>query len=83
MPARSKFKTTPSPSDPYVFPQDVGHLTGGDALYVREGGMTLRDYFAAQAVSGWVGDAYIDPVTLASLAYELADRMLAERVRND
>lgn len=44
--------------------------------------MTLRDYFAAKALSGMVGsDHYIesDYETLAELAYSIADAMIEER----
>lgn len=59
---------------------------------VKQGGMTLRDYFAAKAVNGlcsnsvWlqesfnhVGDECINVV--AKAAYELADAMLVERAK--
>lgn len=45
-------------------------------------GMTLRDYFAARAMSGILTtptEGELDPTVLASMAYEYADAMLAER----
>jgi len=61
--------------------------TGGPAFPVGYGyaqadevGMTLRDYFAAQAAAGLgaVG-SFISPEIWARTAYEIADAMLAER----
>ena len=46
-------------------------------------GMSLRDWFAGQALAG-LGAAKLyadDPYLLAMAAYEVADDMLAERVR--
>lgn len=40
-------------------------------------GMSLRDYFAGQAISGWVSDD--DPTVFAHQAYRLADAMLKAR----
>ena len=43
-------------------------------------GMTLRDYFAAQAMLGYMHDCYdLDHKERAAAAYEQADSMLAER----
>ena len=48
-----------------------------------EGGMTLRDYFAAKAMQGFVtlgGDTHPqDRVRFASAAYAIADAMLKAR----
>jgi len=45
-------------------------------------GMTLRDYFAGQAVSGLYADANTwTHVEAAKCCYDLADAMLAERDR--
>ena len=49
-------------------------------------GMTLRDYFAASALSGAMGhfpldQAKFDKVITARLCYSVADAMLAERAR--
>ena len=45
-------------------------------------GMTMRDYFAAKAMQGFAADpntASIPCIEIASLAYQWADAMLAER----
>jgi len=56
---------------PMVAPQ-------GDYLNVSEEGMTLRDWFAGQALaSDWAGD--YSPTGAAEQAYRYADAMLAER----
>jgi len=46
-------------------------------------GMTLRDWFAAQALTGYLANCGEDPSPLrcAAFAYELADAMLAVRTR--
>lgn len=59
---------------------------GGPAFPVSgfSSGMTLRDYFAGQALAGitvgcgWQGGPW---ETMAAHAYEAADAMLAERER--
>ena len=45
------------------------------------GGMTLRDYFAGQALAGALADPTCDlaPIELAKIAYREADAMLAAR----
>lgn len=69
--------------------------TGGQAFPTPEnwqlgGGMTLRDYFAAKALSGMladpaVGTSHKSPqegaAALANVCYMLADAMLAERAK--
>lgn len=69
----------------YAFPQDEGAVT--------DRGLTLRDYFAAQALTGiqqW--DAILNGKhakfqhsdafeQMAKTAYGIADAMLAERVK--
>ena len=43
-------------------------------------GMTLRDYFAAKAISGlMVGEDNPDFVLLADMSYQVADAMLKSR----
>jgi hypothetical protein len=44
--------------------------------------MTDRDTFAAAALTGLVGGRYDATATVASRAYNLADAMLRERLRN-
>lgn len=68
------------PCDEYAFPAaDCGH----GAPYA--GGMTLRDYFAAKAMSGWLAsfgpDDAVTVKRIAEFAYEVADAMLLERVK--
>lgn len=58
-----------------AFPQ--GKAVGSVSLL--EGGMTLRDYFAAKALQGLLsGRNHIAEVSVR-LAYEYADAMLKER----
>lgn len=46
----------------------------------HHGGMTLRDYFAAQALNGFMSiPGGGDPKTDAAYAYRIADAMLAAR----
>lgn len=62
----------------YVYPQD--HPDGVAGL-ARGGGLTLRDYFAAQALTGMRARSGVDgrAVYYARLAYEQADEMLKAR----
>jgi hypothetical protein len=63
----------------YAFPIPV-HTEDGHYLYTEDG-MTLRDYFAGQALAGILSNnsAYSDPETHARLAYSHADAMLKAR----
>jgi hypothetical protein len=62
---------------------------GGPAFPVKyqSGGMTLRDYFAGQALAGFLAAHAGQGVSLpeddwsATRAYEIADAMLAERAK--
>lgn len=59
-----------------AFPAPAG------ARHITTNGMSLRDYFAAQAITAdWIGDHSI--YEQAELAYKVADAMLAERARKD
>ena len=56
----------------------------GGYKYSMSEGMSLRDYFAAKAMQGWalipnVPGAKRHEATIAKMAYELADAMIAER----
>jgi hypothetical protein len=63
-----------------AFPQASYNMKGG---YDIIGGMTLRDYFAAKAMVGWLTtwefDESVNAATLAEFCYRMADAMLAER----
>ena len=54
---------------------------------VKHGGfardMTMRDYFAAEALRGFITDEFIQPryEQVAKACYELADAMLKERIK--
>lgn len=52
-------------------------------LSVPQQGMTLRDWFAGQALVGWLSDPNNthDADTISRCCYEYADAMLAERER--
>lgn len=64
----------------YAFPFQVNNSTR------YENGMTLRDYFAAKAMSGiltgtgWMGNTVS---TLSKMSYEVADAMLKERLKDN
>lgn len=69
----------------YAFPQE-GH--SGDVHY--HPGLTLRDYFAAQAITGLLAVAQAENTlgginwaeSIATDAYMLADAMMAEREKS-
>ena len=74
-----------------AFPREYHY----DDFPVSEPGMTLRDYFAAQALTGLIakhpplapttddGPEYQTPALAARGAYIYADAMLAERERSN
>ena len=46
----------------------------------NEHGMTLRDYFAAKAMQGYMNDCYdLEPTERSIAAYKQADEMLKAR----
>jgi hypothetical protein len=51
----------------------------GSGLSLRDGGMTLRDYFAAKAMQGLIEEFGWDISRLVKKAYEIADAMLEAR----
>lgn len=59
------------PHNPSAFPF-VG-------TYTAAPGMTLRDWFAGQALAGWLADGAEDHRNAAKHAYLFADAMLLER----
>jgi hypothetical protein len=48
-----------------------------------QGGMALRDWFAGQALAGWVAcpETTGEPESGAEYSYKIADAMLAERAK--
>jgi len=62
------------PDNPPAFPCSI-HMKGGDKLSFP--GMTLRDYFAGQALLACNRGS--SSVEFARMAYSIADAMLAER----
>lgn len=67
------------PENPFAFPMAVP----GDCMTQPADGMTLRDWFAGQALTGWMHDGLPrdrDDV-VARECYAMADAMLAERSR--
>ena len=56
-------------------------ITKESRLMVCSEGMTLRDYFAAKAMQGWLGSRAmaVDGRQVAAAAYILADAMISER----
>ena len=58
-----------------AFPNDGSHANNH-----HEGGMTLRDYFAAVALPA-VMAVFRQPEAVAAEAYRYADAMIAERKR--
>ncbi len=64
--------------NPCIFPQE--HWDDERTMWVRTGGLTLRDYFAGQALAGMMTPAPEFPASeIATDAYAFADAMLAER----
>jgi len=70
---------TDNPENPFAFPVP---------LTFQDGGMTLRDYFAAHvaqgmaAFSGTSGTSY-GPHEIAGRSYQIADAMLIQRETRD
>ena len=63
-----------------AFPTETIHKISSDG-YIYEG-MTMRDYFAAQALTGILAntsDKCASTSTIASCCYEFADAMLKAR----
>lgn len=56
---------------------------GERVVYEPHNGMTLRDYFAAKAMAGFLASETDAPTfgQLAKFAYQCADAMLAERAK--
>jgi hypothetical protein len=70
-------------NNPHAFPQGNEWMDAeGNMRLIHEGGMTLRDYFAGQALVGLVTRSSNGP-TSVEIAYALADAMLAQRTKGD
>ena len=69
--------------NPTAFPYPNPNYDGNWDKNPHRGGMTLRDWFAGQAVSGWLAsygeDQTARATDVAKFAYEVADAMLAAR----
>lgn len=73
-------------NNPQAFPHLVPH---NQEFAYTEIGMTLRDYFAGQALLGFCANTDVTNAvtpeiaanTLATMSYEVADAMLAERAK--
>lgn len=68
-----------------AFPQSDLSAYGMGPLEKGNGGMTLRDWFAGQALTGLMSDPGLRPSTLAEFShmaerlYQVADALLAAR----
>lgn len=61
-------------------PKEVKEAQLGDWFSGAQDGMSLRDYFAAQAMSGLLSPGHgSDPKHISILSYRIADAMLKER----
>jgi len=76
-------------NNPPAFPHTVEYKGSDCGGIVPHGGMTLRDYFAAQALQGFLPDAFQEAPDnypakrlapfWAAMAYQLADEMMKAR----
>ena len=70
-----------------AFPRPLGEAIKEGGLYYSESqsGMTLRDWFAGQALTGWIAaiDGHPLPEDAAMVAYSYADAMLAARDKKE
>ena len=68
-----------------AFPRPIGHSPDSDGrggIYNNSYmGMTLRDYFAGQALAGWLASTEALPrvEVAATMAYRIAEAMLVVR----
>ena len=67
------------PENPWLFGADYSDASRDLPVFYTE--ITLRDLFAAAAVSSIANDGYHKWNDLASDAYNIADALLAERAR--
>ena len=67
------------PPNPPAFPNQEHAWDGTQKSIYASEGMTLRDYFAAKALSGIIAGNHFAGEEIAPLAYEFADDMLRAR----
>jgi hypothetical protein len=69
------------PENPPAFPESVAvdHMDGLN--FSRNKGMTLRDYFAGQALVSLANDLSMDVEETCDACYGIADAMLAARAK--
>jgi len=71
------------PAFPRPFSKDDTDAFDDSATYSAHVGMTLRDYFAAQAMQGWLANPKTEYGTsyekFAKVFYEMADAMIEAR----
>jgi hypothetical protein len=72
---------TEKPENPPAFPSTETFLDG--THYTNHPGMTLRDYFAGQAIIGIVGAGFGLHRDFAQRAYDIADAMLFTRAKSE
>lgn len=66
-----------------AFPSGMTDITADRSEYwAKDPGMSLRDWFAGQALAGIVAFAMPAPENAKELAYQYADALLAERKKD-
>jgi hypothetical protein len=72
------------PAYPSIYEQQGGN-DSGSAVFFSNPGMSLRDYFAGQALAGYSSLDFvyqnIGHPAVAQMAYDAADAMLSERAK--
>lgn len=75
------------PDNPPAFPEVYTNWHNGQHDTYSSGGMTIRDYFAAHALTILSSTdtliAFTDEKSIAKYCYGIADAMLAERMNNE
>lgn len=80
------------PAFPEIKIETEKHYEGNKNIRIYKSGMTLRDYFAGQALMGILGNSSIidylpsdlnGTYNIENYAYKYADAMLAEREKRD
>jgi hypothetical protein len=72
-------RNTGGPAFPALIPMEWVERNGRSEPNYSEAGMTLRDWFAGQALAGLSLQSCPDNIEAAKRAYKLADAMLSER----